>query len=313
MRQSLKMVRNGVVGGVFVCCAVLLLHGWGGENQARTTALEGGGTTYVTPGKYDSSLADMMGELTQNSLHAKQEVHAETMVSAGQEGTASSLKSAMVHILRDLGDDVDFDQDGDEVPGAKKLSRDQVEDLLESADDARAAVKNAARSLRLLQERQRAVRAKAQQLIEGLRSKMEALDTHNGEIGGRITKVGEMRGPEGPKGVSGLPGPDGISRMPGPRGARGPPGVTGNPGPHGSRGLQGPIGPLGYRGGQGPTGSPGERGPLGVEGQGGAMGAPGMRGEVGRGGKQGPGGAMGFPGGRGQPGVNGGNRAYHRR
>lgn len=209
MRQSLKMVRNGVVGGVFVCCAVLLLHGWGGENQARTTALEGGGTTYVTPGKYDSSLADMMGELTQNSLHAKQEVHAETMVSAGQEGTASSLKSAMVHILRDLGDDVDFDQDGDEVPGAKKLSRDQVEDLLESADDARAAVKNAARSLRLLQERQRAVRAKAQQLIEGLRSKMEALDTHNGEIGGRITKVGEMRGPEGPKGVSGLPGPDG--------------------------------------------------------------------------------------------------------
>jgi hypothetical protein len=116
----------------------------------------------------------------------------------------------MVHILRDLGDDVQLDQDGDEVPGAEKLSRDQVEDLLESADDARAEVRNAARSLRLLQERQRAVRTKAQQLMEGLRSKMEALDTHNAEIAERITKVGEMRGPEGPKGVPGLPGPDGA-------------------------------------------------------------------------------------------------------
>ena len=195
---------------LLVCCTLMLLIEWDRAKHARATSLEGGSTTYITAGKYDASLEDMVGRLKDNSLNDKKAIHADTMVSAGQLGTAKRLKSAMVHILRDLGDDVQLDQDGDEVPGAEKLSRDQVEDLLESADDARAEVRNAARSLRLLQERQRAVRTKAQQLMEGLRSKMEALDTHNAEIAERITKVGEMRGPEGPKGVPGLPGPDGA-------------------------------------------------------------------------------------------------------
>lgn len=199
------------VGALLCCAAVMLLGGSlrrkGGEQRI---SLEGGSTTYVTPGKYDASLDDMLGTLKQNSLHAGQEANLETKVSASQLDNASRLKSAMVHILRDLGDDVQLDADGDAEPGTETLSRDQVDDLLDSADDARESVKDAARNLRLLQERQQAVRAKAQRVIEGLRSKMAALEQHNAEIAARIAQVAQMHGPQGPKGVPGLPGPDGA-------------------------------------------------------------------------------------------------------
>jgi hypothetical protein len=204
--------RGWLAAGALLCCAAVMLLGGslrrkGGEQRI---ALEWGSTTYVTPGKYDASLDDMLGTLKQNSLHAGQEANLETKVSASQLDNASRLKSAMVHILRDLGDDVQLGADGDAEPGTETLSRDQVDDLLDSADDARESVKDAVRNLRLLQERQQSVRAKAQRVIEGLRSKMAALEQHNAEIAARIAQVAQMHGPQGPKGVPGLPGPDGA-------------------------------------------------------------------------------------------------------
>lgn len=66
--------------------------------------------------------------------------------------------------------------------------------------------------------------------------------------------LGNVVGPQGPKGDTGAQGPIGKT---GPKGDQGPIGETGPQGPKGSTGPQGPIGETGPRGPQGPAGTNG--------------------------------------------------------
>lgn len=71
--------------------------------------------------------------------------------------------------------------------------------------------------------------------------------------GDKMAKVdlGQVVGPQGPKGPKGETGPQG------PAGKTGPQGPAGDPGPQGPAGDRGPQGPAGDRGPQGPAGKNG--------------------------------------------------------
>ncbi|KAL5290258.1 COL11A1.2 family protein [Megaselia abdita] len=139
----------------------------------------------------------------------------------------------------------------------------------------------------------------------------------------------QMRGPEGPMGLTGPPGPRGIhgdigpkgipgdAGEPGFQGPRGPTGSKGAQGRHGSRGRDGErglTGQKGQKGEDGKMGSPGLPGPKGHRGASGEKGDQGLTGERGLQGDQGPtglqggpgeSGIRGFPGPRGFPGSQG--------
>lgn len=83
------------------------------------------------------------------------------------------------------------------------------------------------------------------------------------------TLLGNVRGPQGPKGDTGPQGPKGDTGPQGPQGPQGPTGDTGNTGPQGKQGPageQGPVGPKGDTGPQGPKGDTGPQGPQGERG-----------------------------------------------
>ena len=79
------------------------------------------------------------------------------------------------------------------------------------------------------------------------------------EEGGEMAKVdlGQVVGPQGPRGATGAQGPKGAT------GAQGPKGDTGAPGPKGATGAQGPKGATGA---QGPKGDPGISPTFSIEG-----------------------------------------------
>ena len=133
---------------------------------------------------------------------------------------------------------------------------------------------------------------------------------------------GNLRGPQGTKGIQGekgdigqgLPGPTGppgdigIKGEPGRQGVSGPPGPPGDPGIKGEPGRQGPPGPegpageQGIRGEPGRQGSPGGSGPPGIQGIQGQRGLPGVQGVQGL---AGPRGGPGDPGPKGSLGPVG--------
>lgn len=121
----------------------------------------------------------------------------------------------------------------------------------------------------------------------------------------------QMRGPEGPMGLTGPPGPRGLhgdigpkgipgdAGEPGQQGHRGPSGPKGSPGRNGSRGRDGErglTGQKGQKGEDGKMGSPGLPGPKGHRGASGEKGDRGLIGERGLQGDQGPTGLQGPPG-----------------
>jgi hypothetical protein len=113
---------------------------------------------------------------------------------------------------------------------------------------------------------------------------------------------GNIAGPVGPQGLTGLAGPTG------PAGPQGPIGSTGPTGPQGEMGFTGPAGPQGATGPagpQGPTGATGPAGPAGPEGPMGSQGAQGLPGPVGPAGSQGVQGITGPAGPEGSQGVMG--------
>lgn len=69
--------------------------------------------------------------------------------------------------------------------------------------------------------------------------------------------LGNVVGPQGPKGDTGVQGPKGDTGAQGPIGKTGPKGDTGAQGPKGDTGAQGPVGNTGPRGPQGPAGTNG--------------------------------------------------------
>lgn len=121
----------------------------------------------------------------------------------------------------------------------------------------------------------------------------------------------QMRGPEGPMGLTGPPGTRGAhgdigakgipgdAGEPGFQGPRGSTGPKGSPGRHGSRGRDGErglTGQKGQKGEDGKMGSPGLPGPKGHRGASGEKGDRGSIGESGLQGDQGPTGLQGPPG-----------------
>lgn len=84
--------------------------------------------------------------------------------------------------------------------------------------------------------------------------------------------LGNVMGPQGPKGdqgPQGIQGPKGDTGAAGPQGpkgdtgAQGPQGIQGPPGEKGATGATGPTGPQGPKGDTGPTGPQGPQGPTG--------------------------------------------------
>ena len=85
--------------------------------------------------------------------------------------------------------------------------------------------------------------------------------------------LGNVMGPQGPKGETGATGPQGPR---GATGAQGPQGEKGETGPQGPQGIQGETGP------QGPKGATGETGPQGPKGDTGPEGPQGPQGPTGK-------------------------------
>lgn len=85
--------------------------------------------------------------------------------------------------------------------------------------------------------------------------------------------LGNVMGPQGPKGDTGATGPQGPR---GETGAQGPQGEKGETGPRGPQGIQGETGP------QGPKGATGETGPQGPKGDTGPEGPQGPQGPTGK-------------------------------
>lgn len=84
-----------------------------------------------------------------------------------------------------------------------------------------------------------------------------------------------------------------LGNVMGPQGPKGDTGATGPQGPKGATGATGPQGPKGDTGPQGPQGIQGETGPQGPKGATGATGAQGPKGDTGPAGPQGPQGPTG--------------------
>lgn len=84
--------------------------------------------------------------------------------------------------------------------------------------------------------------------------------------------LGNVMGPQGPKGDTGATGPQGPR---GETGAQGPQGEKGETGPRGPQGIQGETGPQGPKGATGETGPQGEKGDTGPEGPQGPQGPTG--------------------------------------
>ena len=97
-------------------------------------------------------------------------------------------------------------------------------------------------------------------------------------------------GPQGPRGIQGVPGPAG------PAGPQGVPGIQGPIGPRGEQGRQGIPGPQGVQGNAGPQGPAGPAGPAGAAGPTGATGPAGPAGAAGPTGAAGPAGPAGATG-----------------
>lgn len=84
--------------------------------------------------------------------------------------------------------------------------------------------------------------------------------------------LGNVMGPQGPKGDTGAIGPQGPR---GETGAQGPQGEKGETGPRGPQGIQGETGPQGPKGATGKTGPQGPKGDTGPEGPQGPQGPTG--------------------------------------
>ena len=120
--------------------------------------------------------------------------------------------------------------------------------------------------------------------------------------------AGDLTGPVGAEGPTGLTGIPGVTGGQGPAGAEGPtgltgiPGVTGpqgepgDPGAKGDTGIQGVTGPQGIQGGDGDAGDQGIQGVTGPQGPAGGEGPAGPAGSIGQSGNPGP---------AGQPGAQG--------
>ena len=78
--------------------------------------------------------------------------------------------------------------------------------------------------------------------------------------------LGQVVGPQGPKGETGPQGPQGPRGATGPEGPQGQKGDTGPQGPQGKQGPQGEQGPKGATGSTGPQGPKGDTGPTGPQG-----------------------------------------------
>lgn len=112
----------------------------------------------------------------------------------------------------------------------------------------------------------------------------------------------QMRGPEGPMGLTGPPGPRGPLGHIGPKGI---PGDAGEPGFQGPRGSTGPKGSPGRNGSRGRDGERGLTGQKGQKGEDGKMGSPGLPGPKGHRGASGEKGNQGLTGERGLQGDQG--------
>lgn len=105
--------------------------------------------------------------------------------------------------------------------------------------------------------------------------------------------LGQVVGPQGPKGEPGAvgpQGPQGVQGVKGETGPQGPKGEQGETGPRGAQGVQGPKGdpgPQGAQGERGLQGAKGDTGPRGLQGETGAQGAQGLQGPKGDQGPQG--------------------------
>lgn len=124
-----------------------------------------------------------------------------------------------------------------------------------------------------------------------------------------VTKIKELIGEAGPKGIQGERGLQGSQGMIGPKGETGRQGPQGDSAPRGgatgATGLQGPQGELGEIGPQGIIGLVGEPGPEGARGLKGATGATGPQGPPGATGEKGSSGDIGDRGLKGDTGDMG--------
>ena len=117
--------------------------------------------------------------------------------------------------------------------------------------------------------------------------------------------IGNVVGPQGPKGEQGDIGPQGPK---GEQGIQEEQGIQGLPGAKGEQGIQGPQGPkgdTGEQGIQGPKGDKGDTGPQGPQGPQGIQGPKGDKGEQGITGNTGPQGPKGDTGEQGIQGPKG--------
>lgn len=90
--------------------------------------------------------------------------------------------------------------------------------------------------------------------------------------------TGIQQGPQGPRGLQGIPGPEGLqgpAGLQGVQGVEGPVGDTGATGPQGDQGVRGETGPKGDQGVRGEQGPEGPQGAQGVQGPEGPIGADG--------------------------------------
>jgi len=119
----------------------------------------------------------------------------------------------------------------------------------------------------------------------------------------KFVDMGNIQGPKGDTGETGLQGPRGYQGDKGNTGLQGNTGETGAVGPQGEQGIEGPQGEQGVQGEAGPTGPIGLQGEIGPVGPQGDQGIQGERGEQGVIGNTGPKGDTGSIGPQGEQGA----------